>query len=132
MEKKSPRFYKALGDASAESPYVRMVEGYTRPVEGHLSVSERSFGSDESDYSILHAGKVEKFNAYATFGIGDDVSVHSNVTDNMSQDLNDLFQDTTIPIKPSSEYGHRRRQLYLCCLIRSLLTSPFRNASVPR
>ena len=133
MEKASPKFYKAFGDASADSPYFRIVGGYTGPVEGHLSESERSSGSDESKYSILHAGKVENFNAQATFGIGDDVSVHSSVTDNMSQDLNNLIQDTTIPIVPSSEYGHRRRQFYFhCCLVRSLLTYSSRSASVPR
>ncbi|MCJ1331788.1 hypothetical protein MMC10_008480 [Thelotrema lepadinum] len=115
MEKNTAKFYKALGDGSAGSPYVRMSEGYTEPVEaGYPSMSERSFGSDESKYSLLHADKVEKFNAYAAFGIGDDVSVHSNVADNMSQDLNSLFQDTTVPIEPSSEYGHRRQvQVYL-------------------
>lgn len=103
--------YKAFGEESDDSSAIRGFEKRLKhQLAGQASASERSFGSDESKWSLLHSNFVGGFDQHIARGIGDANSVRSSLSDNLLHDLDEIMASTVPVVEGSTIYDHPRRE----------------------
>ena len=122
MESTDFKPWRAFGEESDTSGNAAVFEKHDEhhPLV-HASVSERSFGSTESKWSVLRPNDMEMFDTHVARGIGGANSVHSSLTDNLLHELDEMIPPARPAIEASTEYDHVRRE--------SSMVSPFRFAA---
>lgn len=118
MESTGFKPWRAFGEESDTSSNAAVFgkHGGHHPVV-RASVSERSFASTESKWSVLRPYGTETFDAHVARGIGGANSVRSSLTDNLLNELDEMMPPARPAIEASTEYDHVRRE--------SSVVSPF-------